>query len=182
MHTLIYTNEQRLIECCEKVASLKGDAAEIGVYRGYSASLICRELPDTLLHLFDTFAGMPKELYRQGDKHKPGDFSETSVVTVRDELVRQGHRNFVIHEGLFPRTAVTCPLKLVHIDCDLYESTAEALRWAWWHLVPGGLILCDDWKVAGAKQAIEEFLRIMKPAHTVLPDKVRIEKNGDAAQ
>ena len=41
----------------EKVA---GDIAEVGVYKGGSAKIICSVKGERVLHLFDTFAGLPR--------------------------------------------------------------------------------------------------------------------------
>lgn len=38
---------------------IAGDFAEVGVYRGGSAKLICEAKGERPLHLFDTFGGLP---------------------------------------------------------------------------------------------------------------------------
>jgi O-methyltransferase len=144
-------------ECCRKVTSLTGDAAEVGVYRGMSALVICDELPGCTVHLYDTFEGMPDQCGKL-DSVRGGDFKDTSVAHVTNLLTG---RTISMHVGVFPATSVDVPLKFVHVDCDLYQSTKDAMSWAWRNLVDGGIILCDDYgacECAGAKQAIDEFL------------------------
>jgi hypothetical protein len=40
-------------------AKVEGDLAEVGVFRGQSARIICEAKGDKTLHLFDTFQGLP---------------------------------------------------------------------------------------------------------------------------
>lgn len=47
----------------------------------------------------------------------------------------------------------------VHLDGDLYQTTADALDWFWPRMVPGGVIILDDvdWpKCPGVNRALEE--------------------------
>jgi O-methyltransferase len=146
-------------ECRHEVEHLCGDVAEIGVYTGQSARWMCELFPGSLVHLFDTFAGMPGEMVCRIDDHKAGEFA-CSVELVREHL--KPFENYQIHQGTFPQTAIHPQpgLKFVHVDCDLYQSTRAALVWAWKHLHSGGVILDDDYgarKCRGAKKAVDMF-------------------------
>lgn len=156
--------QERIIrDCHREVSHLTGDVAEIGVWQGESAELITGLFQDSTVHLFDTFEGMPKEMYTAGiDTNVPGTFNGGHL---RDTVVNRLHRygkQVQIHQGVFPRTAagLNPRLKFVHIDCDLYRSTLEALRWSWDLLRPGGIALDDDCfcgSCGGARKAIDEF-------------------------
>ena len=41
-------------------SKLSGDMAEVGVFQGGSAKLICEAIGDKKLHLFDIFEGLPE--------------------------------------------------------------------------------------------------------------------------
>lgn len=48
----------------------------------------------------------------------------------------------------------------VHIDVDLYEPTKNSIEYFWKRLVPGGVLICDDFgsaKTIGAKKAMLDF-------------------------
>ena len=48
----------------------------------------------------------------------------------------------------------------VHIDVDIYEPTRDSLEFFYDRMVPGGIIVCDDYgfiTCPGAKQAFDEF-------------------------
>lgn len=78
---------------------LEGDMAEVGVYQGGSAKIICEAKDQRALHLFDTFAGLPK--VSEKDTHfgvkywKDGEFSNTSEEAVRAYLSRYKNVFFI---------------------------------------------------------------------------------------
>lgn len=153
--------KELIAKCCQEVAGIEGDAVEIGVHQGDSASLICETLAPSTVYLFDTFTGMPAEMITEGiDYHTKNDFRDTSLQAVKKRLEK--YDNAVIVPGIFPHTAEMSPrLRFVHIDCDLYLSTKAALEWCWPLLVDGGVILDDDyqcWSCGGAKKAVDEFV------------------------
>ena len=117
-----------------------------------------------MVYLFDTFCGFPPHMKCEHDNNKwPHDkWKDTSVSKVKQRL--QQCVNYTICEGVFPDTAkaIRPTLRFVHIDVDLYESTLAALRWAWPLLVPGGVMVDDDYLCSsckGAKQAVDEFCK-----------------------
>lgn len=147
-------------ELCSRVSGLDGDAAEIGVWRGEGAKLICELLPTSTVHLFDTFDMPPVEMWsEEHDLDRRNLHFRTSVPHVEETL--SGLSNFEIHQGVFPVTAIDdVRLKFVHVDCDFYLSTKAALEWAWEHLVPNGIVLDDDYGIVpGAKRAVDEWYR-----------------------
>lgn len=71
---------QRFCQTIEKVALLDGCIVEVGVGSGASAKELRRLFPDKHLHLFDTFRGLPKEMFNAiiDQKHNvPGMFAHT---------------------------------------------------------------------------------------------------------
>jgi O-methyltransferase len=141
--------------------ALPGEIAEVGVYRGGTARLLARTNPGKTVHLFDTFAGMPDH-DPNVDVHRRGDFADTSLEGVKQFL--QGCPNVAFHQGFFPQTAE--PVRdsrfcLVHIDTDIYRSVKDGLEFFYPRLVPGGVLVFDDYeweRCPGVKQAIDEFL------------------------
>jgi O-methyltransferase len=47
--------------------------------------------------------------------------------------------------------------RFVHLDVDVYQPTRDSLDYFYPRLVPGGMIVCDDYGWPGARKAIEEF-------------------------
>lgn len=137
---------------------IPGMAAEVGVWRGGSARVICRTLPRKPVWLFDTFTGTPH--IRPGlDLHEKGSLSNVSLAAVRRYLA--DCPNAEIIPGIFPQTATRAigAFAFVHIDCDVYESVRDAVAWFWPRL--RGLMVFDDYgapSCPGALAAVDEFL------------------------
>lgn len=141
-----------------------GDVMEAGVYRGGTARLlrlgIDRHAPGRSLHLFDSFAGMARTDAR-ADRHRAGDFADTSADAVRRFVGESGHT--ALHAGWIPDTFVNLDalrLCFAHIDLDLKDSILDTLRFAYPRLARGGAIVFDDYGYAscpGAREAVDEF-------------------------
>src|ERR1035437_2891958 len=58
--TLSLREQYNLFRLAAQAVTLGGDIAEVGVFRGGSAKLICEVKGSARLHLFDTFEGMPE--------------------------------------------------------------------------------------------------------------------------
>ena len=152
---------QHIWRSCVAVRDLPGEAAELGVYKGGSAKIIAMGLPDKAIHLFEVFTGLPAEMGTDADIHSMGDFA-TDEQIVRAALADCPNVEF--HVGLFPGTTDGLEDKqfsLVHLDADLYRSTQEGLSWFWPRLVPGGIVVLDDYErpsCPGCTAAIDEFV------------------------
>lgn len=135
---------------------LPGALAEFGVFKGGTARVIGAFAPGAELHLFDTFAGMPED--DEDGIHTRGEFA------VEFDAVRAaiGNPAAVYHVGRFP--AALPPegtrFRFVHLDCDLYQSVRAGLEYFCPRMVPGGIMLIDDYNAAtcpGAKRAVTEY-------------------------
>ncbi len=158
-------------------STLAGDVAECGVYRGGTASLFSNVFSadaSVSVHLFDTFEGMP-EVNPAYDKHKKGDFSDTSLSGVQKFL--QDSHNVTFHKGLFSETFSDVKenkFRFVHIDCDIYSSVKECCEFFYPRMVTGGAMIFDDYGFAscpGAKKAADEFFSDKKEYLIRLPTK-----------
>ncbi|MCH7938075.1 MAG: class I SAM-dependent methyltransferase [Proteobacteria bacterium] len=143
------------------VAAKEDALAEVGVFKGGTAHLVASVRPDRPLHLFDTFEGLP-ETDPEVDRHRTGDFSDTSLEGVKAFL--SGHRNVHFHKGFFPDTAgpvADNKFCLVHVDVDIYQSVRDCLEFFYPRLVSGGFMVFDDYEgknCPGVRKAIDEFL------------------------
>ncbi|HJQ75446.1 MAG TPA: TylF/MycF/NovP-related O-methyltransferase [Gaiellaceae bacterium] len=152
------------------VVAVPGAAAEIGSFQGGSAyfiaasfrGLLGEELP---LEVIDTFEGHPQDKLSELDSPKQTEqipFMDTSYEHVRDYL--SAFARVTVHKGEFSRVAPTLPeraYRFVHVDTDLYEPTADCLRYFVPRLSPGGVIVLDDYgksSCPGVEQATQEFL------------------------
>ncbi len=147
-----------------QAARLGGDVAEVGVYRGGTARLLAVALEGSgqTIHLFDTFEGMPSTDPGR-DAHRKGDFSDTSLESVKRNL--EGCRNVAFYPGIFPATSspvADLRFSLAHIDVDIYRSVIDCCEFFLPRMIQGGVIVFDDYgfeSCPGAKEAVDEFFR-----------------------
>ncbi len=140
-------------------AKMPGAIAEVGVYQGASAKIICEVKGDKPLHLFDTFAGLPKASEHDRGIHKEGQYT-CSLEDVQAYL--KDYSNLHFYKGLFPDSAIDVSddrFCLAHFDVDLYEGTKACLEYFYPRMVPGGIMITHDFDIlAGVRKAFEEFL------------------------
>jgi len=179
------TSAERIASLCNAVRYLvknkiEGDIVECGVWRGGSTMAAIDTLikvGDTAreIYLYDTFEGMsePSELDKES-------FTGTSaaailekypafkcVSTLEDVQNNVGNLKYpaeLIHyvkgkvEETIPNT-IPAKIALLRLDTDWFESTAHELEHLYPLLVPGGVIIIDDyghWE--GARKAVDEYI------------------------
>jgi len=143
----------------KRTARIQGDIAELGVFRGGSARLICEGKGDRTLHLFDTFAGLPSAC--GSDTRFQGGSFAASLDPVKSYL--KPFPNVHFHAGLFPASAEgldNLRFCFVHLDADLYESTLAGIEWFYPRLNRGGVLISHDYygPADGAGKAVHEYL------------------------
>jgi O-methyltransferase len=138
-------------------ARVPGDYAEVGVYKGATAKLMCEAKGEKHIHLFDTFEGLP-------NADTIDIRFRTSMFSAQEEAVRRRlaqYQNVHIYRGMFPGTAEPVQAKqfsFVHIDVDIYQSTKDSLGFFYPRMSPCGVIASHDYpSSAGVKKAFDEF-------------------------
>lgn len=161
---LLTSNEAFLVHSLARSQSrLPGAMAEVGVFQGGSARMICEAKGQAKLHLFDTFAGLPAASRHDTAAHqtKPHLYA-CSLASVRAYL--SGFPNVSYHQGLFPHSAEEVPeserFSFAHLDVDLYESTLRCLEYFYPRMASGGIILSHDYSILeGVRRAFSEYLQ-----------------------
>ena len=159
-------------------ASLAGDAAELGVYKGGSAMLIAAAYAQSgkPVHLFDTFSGMPApDSIKDHPSHQRGEFHKTSLEAVAEFL--HGFPGVQFHAGVFPDSAASlrdCRFGFVHVDAVIFQSVHDACEFFYPRMVPGGVMLFDDYdspNCPGAELAINSFFADRPERLVLLPSR-----------
>jgi len=141
-----------------------GNIAEVGVYMGGSALVICKGAEGSIVDLFDTFEGMPKT-DPVLDIHREGEF-KASLEDVKMFLADCPNARF--YPGFFPDSIAHTAeedgarqYSFVHVDVDIYQSAKDCLHYFYPRMILGGTIVFDDYSfrsTPGVKTAIDEFL------------------------
>jgi O-methyltransferase len=160
-----------------KREGIPGGFAELGVYKGESASVLHHMDPDRKFHLFDTFTGFPPRdlAHETGEAatYTPDRFADTRVTDVIRKI--SGNENIILHPGYFPETAEQVHneiFSLVNLDADLYQPTRAALYFFYPRLSPGGVIFIHDYnyKWEGIKRAVDDFMMTIPENLVLVPD------------
>jgi O-methyltransferase len=154
--------------------SIPGDFVETGTANGGSIIFMKKYLEflgvSRTIHACDSFQGMPPasdiDLDHTGEHP---DKQDHSVVNVSKEKFLHNLRQFnifeqdiVIHQGWFEDTLphIHTPIALLRMDGDWYSSTMTTFENLYDLVVPGGIILVDDygwWQ--GCKKAVHDFFK-----------------------
>jgi O-methyltransferase len=176
-----------------------GAMVESGVWRGGSMQAVARTLLDRRvsgreLHLFDTFEGMPPPT--EEDRRLKGPpaselmasrpcsdniWAIADLADVRAGMERTGYPDERIHyhpgrvQDTIPAQAPE-QIALLRLDTDWYASTKHELAHLYHRLVPGGVLIIDDYDYwEGSRQATDEFLaETSARLHLVPVDAARI--------
>ncbi|MBF0547056.1 MAG: class I SAM-dependent methyltransferase [Candidatus Riflebacteria bacterium] len=142
----------------EQSAKLKnGSIIEIGVWRGGTGAIIAKQAKkcgiEDKVFLCDTFRGVVKAGVKD-TAYKGGEHSDTSRKTVEEFIFnRMNLENVEILEGIFPEQTghhlEGLKFRFCHIDVDVYQSAKGIMDWIWNRMVPGGIIVFDDYGFEG---------------------------------
>ncbi len=147
-----------------------GDGAiiECGTWRGgMAAGMIDIGGPDRNYYFFDSFAGLPPagpNDEARSHSAQPHLNCCASLDEFRQTLTKTRMLPETIHiqEGFFEQTlrSFACPqIAVLRLDVDWYESTMICLETFWDYVLPGGLILLDDYNAwQGCSKAVHAFL------------------------
>jgi hypothetical protein len=130
-----------LLQHAFSLATVDGLVLEFGVFSGTSLRLLS-SLTDQDVHGFDSFEGLPEDwTYFQ----KRGRFSRDG------QLPEFDRPNVRLHKGWFDETlprfleTIDGPVRFLHVDCDLYSSTVTVLQALTPRIVPGTVIVFDEY-------------------------------------
>ena len=160
-----------LISAYRQTESLPGEVWETGVYQGGSATLLKLLMQESMasngqrlipLRLFDSFEGLPASEHSL-DLHASGEFNDTALEQVMEMVGKEDWVDF--RKGWIPQTFAgleDARIRFAHVDVDLYQPILDCCEFIYPRLVPGGIMVFDDYGLAscpGARVAVDEFFR-----------------------
>ncbi len=160
-----------------KKNNIRGDLAEVGVFKGTTAKLFHDHFPEKRIHLFDTFTGFNgKDVEHEKETSNAivGGW-DTSVSAVKDFI---GDSSLVnLYAGYFPDTTeeINHEIKysMVHLDSDLYNPQVAGLEYFYPKMTKGGVIILHDCnnEYSGSRRALDEFFADKQEVPVLIPDK-----------
>jgi glycerol-3-phosphate cytidylyltransferase-like family protein len=160
-------------------SGVAGDIVEFGTMSGLTAKALARSISvleaiiqyDRTLHLFDSFEGLP-EATSEVDKRQPfvqsGAWAKGALKGLSKEALtaicaREYRADRIqTYAGWFSATVQHLPkdtrFALLHVDCDLYQSTMDALEpclsKGW--ISEGAILHFDDWNTGRSSNELGE--------------------------
>jgi hypothetical protein len=143
-------------------ATLPGNTAECGAYQGASSYFVCRRLRavNKIHHVFDSFEGLSAPSVIDGNYWRGGDLTAPEAIARRN-LEEFDFVHF--HKGWIPDRFDDIAhesFALVHIDVDLHDPTLASLDFFYPRLVPGAMLVLDDYGFAtcpGVRAAVRTY-------------------------
>lgn len=145
--------------------NIEGDFAEVGVYKGATASILSYfgKLFHRKVYLFDTFEGFHDSDLLGIDSNKLR--RQFNDVKMQDIIEKLDMDTCKIIKGFFPDSinseCKNTRYSFVHLDCDLYSPTKAGLEFFWERLNEGGFIFIHDYFTGyweGVTKAVNEFI------------------------
>lgn len=161
-----------ILTMCERALDQtdRGAFVEFGCYEGTTSLFIARLLHGETreFHVYDSFAGLPEKQYQDaspvGEQFKTGELMATKKSFIT-HFKKAGLPLPVIHKGWFSDVTdrdVPNPIAFAFLDGDYYQSIIDPLRLTWPRLVPGAIVVVDDYQneaLPGAKRAVDEWIK-----------------------
>lgn len=166
-----YDRAWTLVSAFQQTKTFPGEVWETGVYQGGSATLLKMLIQEsqaeqghgpTTLRLFDSFEGLPATDHEL-DLHHKGEFGDTGLEQVIQTVGKQDWIDF--RKGWIPETFAGldhAKIRFAHVDVDLYQPILDCCEFIYPRLVPGGIMVFDDYGLAscpGARAAVDQFFR-----------------------
>lgn len=153
---------------------IQGCVVECGTWRGGMIGGIAKLLgPDRRYFLFDSYEGLPvptkqdgkKAFEWQNDKNAPGYYDNCSAEMgfAEEAMKLSGVVDYKITKGWFneslPQFDKNNSIAILRLDGDWYESTMQCLENLYDLVVPGGIIIIDDYYYwEGCTRAVHDYM------------------------
>ena len=165
-----------MIDLFNESLQFDGDVIECGVYRGGSLFKLCRALKESsaqkkIIYACDSFEGFPEGHVSLFDRTL---FRSLRLLRAKFRLAEDvpdrinrfaEYYNVPVKvvKGFFSETLPKIDAGgfcFIHLDVDIYESYKECLERLYPLLVPGGVVVFDDYNSSrwpGAKKAVDAY-------------------------
>lgn len=156
-----------VLALAEYCSHLEGDFVECGTYlginaHGISAFLDFKNLPKKF-YLFDTWTGLAEERLHAFEKNRATRRYQDCFDDVRQTFTDVP--NVVMIQGLVPDTLEKVQwgkVCFLHVDMNCVYPEEAAMEFFWDKIVPGGVIISDDYGHPGYEDQKEAFDKFAK--------------------
>jgi Macrocin-O-methyltransferase (TylF) len=141
------TSDADLLRYASDQVKVKGAYIELGVTTGKTINFIAALNPTQTIYGFDSFMGNPEDYEKDGHKYTKGVFGLKDPnlippVLTNVKLIKGSYSEalpYYVEKYLNKQ-----PIAFLHVDTDLYSSTNDALKVLGPYIVPGTIIVFDE--------------------------------------
>lgn len=132
-------NKKAMLDYLIPQINPKGLIIECGVFKGRTINHIAKKIPNRTIHGFDSFQGLPNDW----------EFLPKNTFNLNGVMPKV-EKNIVLHKGLFSDTlpkfnqTTDESIAFLHVDGDLYSSAKTILDSFDRKIIPGTIILFDE--------------------------------------
>jgi hypothetical protein len=153
--------KREIIDFALNSTAIEGHYLEFGVFTGGTLRFMANRVHGRLIHGFDSFEGLPEAW---------AGFNLTGRAFDTKGRLPRVPANVRLHRGWFDQSLPPWlaenpgPVAFIHVDCDLYSSTKTIFSLLAERIVPGTVILFDEyfnypnWE-RHEYRALQEFVR-----------------------
>lgn len=144
LHTLAWAAKNAL--------NVEGDFVECGVFKGFCSSVLFKyldfqDMPRNA-YLYDTFEGLPEKT-STAQERSAWDYTQYDSEAIYNGVLEKfsSYKNVKVVRGIVPdsfEVAVPEKIALLHIDMNSEKAEVLALEHLFDKVVPGGMIVFDD--------------------------------------
>lgn len=162
-------------QCAKYVVDnrITGSFVECGIAAGNNLAAMCKAGRHG--YGYDSFEGIPwagpKDTEQPGigsvsmiDPSKIGVLESSGITShsmdqVKVNMEKWGISNYSLVKGWFQNTVPKWlgEIAVLRLDGDLYDSTYVCLQYLYPSLNEGGILIVDDWRLGGCRQAFEDY-------------------------
>ncbi|MGO9607183.1 MAG: TylF/MycF/NovP-related O-methyltransferase [Candidatus Binataceae bacterium] len=134
--------QRDLIDFALKAVAIDGHYLEFGVFTGGTIRYMAKRVGGHVIHGFDSFEGLPEAW---------GGFSLGTRAFDKGGQLPRVPANVRLHRGWFDQSLPpwleqhSGPVAFIHLDCDLYSSTRAILTLLGERIMPGTVMLFDEY-------------------------------------
>jgi len=167
------SNQSEVREIAIKRMMAEGLILEFGVLKGSSINFFARNMRDRTIHGFDSFEGfgeVPTGVWKKYSTRNKSYFKNELPEVEKNVILHKGYFHYTLPEFIKNHTE---DISLLHIDCDIYSSTREIFQNLGAQIVPGTIIIFDEYFNYPGWQfheylAFQEFVKKYDIKYTVL--------------
>ncbi len=137
-----FDSQRELIEFALKSVRVEGHYLEFGVFTGGTIRFIAGRIGTRTIHGFDSFEGLPEAWSGFNLGGKTFDVGGRLPRVPANVSLYRGYFDASLPQWLADHPG---PVAFIHLDCDLYSSTKTVFDLIAPRLVPGAVILFDEY-------------------------------------